>query len=66
MTYFMHSHDATETLQNFKHWHSACIANGMKHMNLNSVGFEHRTKGTRKREFLDEMNVVDPDLCITY
>ena len=32
----------------------------MKQMSLNTVGFERRIKRTRKREFLDEMNVVVP------
>lgn len=32
----------------------------MKQMSLGAVGFEHRTKRTRKREFLDEMNLVVP------
>ena len=37
-----------------------CIASGMKQMSLNTVGFERRIKRTRKREVLDEMNVVVP------
>jgi len=33
---------------------------GMKQMSLGSTGFERKTKRTRKREFLDEMNRVVP------
>ena len=32
----------------------------MKQMSLDSTGFERKTKRTRKREFLDEMNLVVP------
>ena len=32
----------------------------MKQMSLGAAGFERKTKRTRKREFLDEMNVVVP------
>ena len=32
----------------------------MKQMSLGAVGFERKTKRTRKREFLDEMNLVVP------
>jgi transposase, IS5 family len=32
----------------------------MKQMSLDTTGFEHKTKRTRKREFLDEMNLVVP------
>ena len=32
----------------------------MKQMSLGESGFERKTKGTRKREFLDEMNLVVP------
>lgn len=32
----------------------------MKQMNLSESGFERKTKRTRKREFLDEMNLVVP------
>ena len=30
----------------------------MKQMSLSESGFERKTKRTRKREFLDEMNLV--------
>jgi IS5 family transposase len=30
----------------------------MKQISLGETGFERKTKGTRKREFLDEMNLV--------
>ncbi|CEI21709.1 Transposase insH for insertion sequence element IS5Y [Pseudomonas aeruginosa] len=33
---------------------------GMKQMSLSESGFERKTKRTRKREFLDEMNLVVP------
>lgn len=36
------------------------MTNAMKQMSLNTVGFERRSKKTRKREFLDEMNLVVP------
>ena len=32
----------------------------MKQMSLSESGFERKTKRTRKREFLDEMNLVVP------
>jgi IS5 family transposase len=32
----------------------------MKQMSLSETGFERKTKRTRKREFLDEMNLVVP------
>ena len=32
----------------------------MKKMSLSESGFERKTKRTRKREFLDEMNLVVP------
>ena len=32
----------------------------MKQMSLSTTGFERKTKRTRKREFLDEMNLVVP------
>ena len=32
----------------------------MKQMSLGAAGFERKTKRTRKREFLDEMNLVVP------
>ena len=32
----------------------------MKQMSLETTGFERKTKRTRKREFLDEMNRVVP------
>jgi IS5 family transposase len=32
----------------------------MKQMSLGESGFERKTKRTRKREFLDEMNLVVP------
>ena len=32
----------------------------MKQMSLGTTGFERKTKRTRKREFLDEMNLVVP------
>lgn len=32
----------------------------MKQMSLNTTGFDRKTKRTRKREFLDEMNLVVP------
>lgn len=32
----------------------------MKQMSLGENGFERKTKRTRKREFLDEMNLVVP------
>ena len=32
----------------------------MKQMSLSSSGFELKTKRTRKREFLDEMELVVP------
>ena len=32
----------------------------MKQMSLDTTGFERKTKRTRKREFLDEMNLVVP------
>ena len=32
----------------------------MKQMSLSTTGFERKTKRTRKREFLDEMNLVAP------
>ena len=32
----------------------------MKQMSLGGSGFERKTKRTRKREFLDEMNLVVP------
>jgi IS5 family transposase len=32
----------------------------MKQMSLDNTGFEGKTKRTRKREFLDEMNLVVP------
>ena len=32
----------------------------MKQMSLGAAGFERKTKGTRKREFLYEMNLVVP------
>ena len=32
----------------------------MKQMSLGTAGFERKTKRTRKREFLDEMNLVVP------
>ncbi len=32
----------------------------MKQMSLGAAGFERETKRTRKREFLDEMNLVVP------
>jgi len=32
----------------------------MKQRSLNESGFERKTKRTRKREFLDEMNLVVP------
>ena len=32
----------------------------MKQMSLGAAGFERKTKKTRKREFLDEMNLVVP------
>ena len=31
----------------------------MKQMSLGGSGFERKTKRTRKREFLDEMNLLD-------
>ena len=34
--------------------------NSMKQMSLSTTGFERKTKRTRKREFLDEMNLVVP------
>ncbi len=43
-------------------WHGSCIIEAMKQMSLDSTatGFERKTKRTRKREFLDEMNLVVP------
>jgi transposase, IS5 family len=32
----------------------------MKQMSLGAAGFERKTKRTRKREFLDEMNLIVP------
>ena len=32
----------------------------MKQMSLSATGFERKTKRTRKRQFLDEMNLVVP------
>ena len=32
----------------------------MQHISLSESGFERKTKRTRKREFLDEMNLVVP------
>lgn len=32
----------------------------MKQMSLGAAGFERKIKRTRKREFLDEMNLVVP------
>lgn len=32
----------------------------MKQMSVGAVGFERKTKRTRKREFLDEMDLVVP------
>ena len=32
----------------------------MKQLSLGESGFERKTKRTRKREFLDEMNLVVP------
>lgn len=32
----------------------------MKQMSLDECGFERKTKRTRKREFLDEMNLSFP------
>lgn len=37
-----------------------CNKDGMKQMSLCEAGFERKTKRTRKREFLDEMNLVVP------
>ena len=32
----------------------------MKQMSFGEIGYERKTKRTRKREFLDEMNLVVP------
>lgn len=37
-----------------------CITEAMKQISLGETGFERKTKRTRKREFLDEMNLVVP------
>ena len=37
-----------------------CVIEAMKQMSLGESGFERKTKRTRKREFLDEMNLVVP------
>ena len=37
-----------------------CNIEAMKQMSLSESGFERKTKRTRKREFLDEMNLVVP------
>lgn len=37
-----------------------CKVEVMKQMSLSESGFERKTKRTRKREFLDEMNLVVP------
>jgi glycosyltransferase involved in cell wall biosynthesis len=42
------------------HWHGKCSVEAMKQMSLSESGFERKTKRTRKREFLDEMNLVVP------
>ena len=36
----------------------------MKQMSLSTTGFERKAKRTRKREFLDEMNLVVPWLSL--
>ena len=47
-------------------WHGTCNVDGMKQMSLGESGYERKTKRTRKREFLDEMNLVVPWACLLY
>lgn len=37
-----------------------CVQNENREVSLNERGFERKTKRTRMREFLDEMNLVVP------
>ncbi len=39
---------------------SLCVKKVIKQQNFSTAGFELATKRTRKREFLDEMNLVIP------
>ena len=41
-------------------WHGTCNIAAMKQMSLGESGYERKTKRTRKREFLDQMNLVVP------